>query len=312
MPTNASIRRQITDQIVKAIEQGVKPWRRPWKVSPNAGRPVNLVSRQPYQGINPLLLELHRLEHGFSSKWYGTYQQWERLHCQVQRRPDHVEKGRWGSRIVFYKSVTKRHVDPATGHEEEDRFFVMRQWTVFSADQVEGAKAFRVEEDEGQRVPDFEPADSLIDATGADIRHRGDRAFYRLPEPYDDWPWHKDGDYIVLPSKHRFDPVGGYYETAFHELAHWSEVRFGWTGSYAMNELVAEMAASFISTELGVPQAEGIENHAAYLKSWLTSMKDDTSFVFKASTQASKVCDYLLSFVKQNSDAPAITVKAIA
>lgn len=301
MRSNASIRKQITDQIVKAIEQGVKPWRRPWTVSPNAGRPVNLVSRERYKGINPLLLEMHRLEHGFSSRWYGSYQQWERLHCQVMKRPDHVEPGGWGAKIVFYRPVTKTIVDKASGEEREDRFFVMRTYTVFSADQVEGAEAFRVKADERQPVPDFEPAEELIAATGADIRHEGDQAFYRLPTPYDDWPWHKDGDFIVLPSKHRFDPLGAYYETAFHELAHWSEVRFGWTGSYAMNELVAEMAASFLSTELGVPQAEGIENHAAYLKSWLSAMKNDPAYIFKASTQASKVADHLLSFVQKQS-----------
>ncbi len=302
MPTNASIRKQITEQIVKAIENGVKPWRRPWTVSPNAGRPINLVSRQPYKGINPLLLEMHRLEYGFSSKWYGSYQQWERLHCQVIKRPDHVEPGRWGAKIVFYRPVNKTVIDQASGEEKEDRYFVMRTYTVFSADQVEGAEAFRVKEEEGQPVPDFEPAEGLVVATGADIRHQGESAYYKLPDPYDDWPWHKDGDFIVLPQKHRFDAVGSYYETAFHELAHWSEVRFGWDHrqhGYAMGELVAEMAASFLSTELGVPQSEDLENHAAYVKSWLKEMKDDSSYVFKASTQASKVADYLLAFTAQ-------------
>jgi len=217
------------------------------------------------------------------------------------KRPDHVEKGRWAARIVFYRPVTKTVVDPATGDEKEDQFFVMRTYTVFSADQVNGAEALRVKEDESQPVPDFEPAEELIAATGADIRHQGDRAYYRLPEPYDDWPWHKDGDFILLPPKHRFESVGSYYETAFHELAHWSEVRFGWVASYAMNELVAEMASSFVSTELGIPQVESVENHASYIKSWLEGMKGDSSFIFKASTQASKVADHLLSFVQKQS-----------
>jgi antirestriction protein ArdC len=302
VPTNASIRKQITEQIVQAMEHGVKPWRRPWTVSPNAGRPNNVVSRQPYNGINPLLLELHRLEHGFSSKWYATYRQWERLDCQVMKRPDHVEKGRWGCQIVFYKPVTKRHVDPATGQEEEDRFFVMRTWTVFSADQVEGAEEFRTEEYEPASVPDFEPADELIAATGGDIRHHGDRAFYK--RPIGPWPDHHDGDFIIVPHKHRFDPVGSYYETVLHELGHWSEVRLGWDHKehgYAMGELVAEMASSFLATELGVPQGETLENHAAYLKSWLKDMKDDPAFTFRASTQASKVCDYLLAFTQREA-----------
>jgi antirestriction protein ArdC len=65
-----------------------------------------------------------------------------------------------------------------------------------------------------------------------------------------------------------------------------------------MGELVAEMAASFLSTELGVPQGESFENHAAYLKTWLAKMNSDPSFIFRASNQASKVSDFLLSFAK--------------
>ncbi|MDY0169912.1 MAG: zincin-like metallopeptidase domain-containing protein [Thermoguttaceae bacterium] len=293
MSSNAAIRRQLTDQIVKAIEQGVKPWRRPWRKSPNAGRPINLVSRERYKGINPLLLELHRMEHGLSSKWYGTYQQWERLHCQVMRRPDHVEPGSWGAKIVFYRPITKTVTDEASGDEKVDRFFVMRTYTVFSADQVEGADAFRAKEVEGKSVPDFEPAEDLIAATAADIRYGGEQAFYS-----------RQGDYIQVPQRHRFDSSGGYYETVLHELGHWSEVRLDWDyqkAGYAMNELVAEISASFLSTELGVPQGESLENHASYLKSWLEGMKGDSSFIFKASTQASKVADYLLGFVGQTA-----------
>jgi len=84
-----------------------------------------------------------------------------------------------------------------------------------------------------------------------------------------------------------------------HELSHWSEPRLGFEQKdrdYAYFEWVAEMASCFLATELGVPQGEGLENHAAYLKSWLRSMKDDASFIFKASTAASKTADFLFSF----------------
>ena len=310
MPSNTSIREQVTKQIVEAIEQKkTLPWRRPWSLSKNTGRAANVVSKRPYSGINPLLLEIHRLDHGLASRWYGTFQQWADLGMAVRKRPAHVEPGRWGAKIVFYRPVTKTKVDPATGDETEDRFFVMRTYSVFNADQVEGAEAFQVSDDapEGLVLPDFAPAEELIAATGADIRHDGSQAFYRRPIPEDAWPNHEDGDFIVLPPKHTFDPVGSYYETALHELAHWSELRLGWDHrrhGYAMGELVAEMAASFLSTELAVPQGESLENHAAYVRSWLKEMKDDASFVFKASTQASKVADYLLGFVQQEEEKP--------
>ena len=243
------------------------------------------------------------MEHGFSSRWYGTFHQWSRLHCHVMKRPEHVEQGKWGAKIIFYKPITKTTTDPNTCDETEDKIYVMRQWTVFSADQVEGAEPFRVNEEQSVSVPDFAPAEELVAASSATIHHHGDRAYYKPPVPYGDWPLHRDGDYIALPPKSRFDSIGSYYETVFHELAHWSEVRCGWTGTYAMGELVAEMASSFLSTELGVPQGEELENHASYLSSWLESMEGDPSYIFKASTQASKIADFLLSFVQQEVSA---------
>ncbi len=182
---------------------------------------------------------------------------------------------------------------------------------MFSADQVSGVEQFQGGFDDGearQWKEDFSPVEELVEAVGVEVRHGGDRAFYSLPTPVGSWPNHTDGDYITMPPKTRFNPQGAYYETLLHEVAHHSEVRTGWDREkhgYAMSELVAEIAASYLSTELGVPQGESLENHAAYLKSWLKEMKDDASFIFKASTQSSKIADYLLSFVNQEAEQPA-------
>lgn len=299
MRINAAIRKRLTAQIVEAIEtNNVLPWRRPWRRSPNTGRASNVASKKPYNGVNPLLLELHGLEHGLGSRWYGTFQQWEQLGCHVLKRPDHVEPGRWGARIVMYRPMTKRHVDAGTGDEMEDRFFVMRAWTVFNADQVDGADKWQTRDDGDFIGPDFAPADELIAATAADIRHHGDQAFYC-----------RSGDYIAVPPQHRFDPLATYYETVLRELSHWSEPRLGWDSRQhgcAMGELVAEMAASFLSTELGVPQS--LDNDAAHLNSWLREMWNDPAFIFRASTQASKVTDYLLSFVEEEAAIPEAVV----
>jgi len=289
---NSTIRSQITEQIITALEGNLLPWRRPWAKSKNSSRAANVVSKRAYSGINPLILELHRLKHGLGSRWYGTFAQWQQLGCEVSKRPEHVEKGQWGARIMFYSPLKKTRIDKDTGEAHEDRFFMMRTFVVFSADQVVGADKWQSKiEDCQDSVPDFQPAEELIAATGADIRHLGEDAFYS-----------PTFDYIQVPLKNKFNPIGSYYETVFHELGHWSEPehRVGCVSDhagYAMNELVAEMSSSFLATELGVPQGESMNNHAAYLKHWLEAMKGDTSFIFKASTQASKVTDFLLNFV---------------
>lgn len=301
------IRKQLTEKIVAALESGVLPWRKSWVSPKNTGRAANVVSGRAYTGINPLLLQIAAMEHGFRSRFFGTYAQWARLGCQVLRRPEHIAPGRWGTQIVFFKPVTKKVIDLKSGEEDEERFCVLRTYSVFNADQVTGPTAhqYQVPEIQGDEAihPDFAPADDLIANSGAEIRYGGDRAAYFVPLPRDSWPHHSNGDYIVLPPIGTFLSDGAFYETAFHELAHWSECRLNWTGTYETGELVAEMGACYVGAELGIPNGERLENHASYLKHWLDSMKADHNFIFKASSQASKVADYLLAFARNPQEA---------
>jgi antirestriction protein ArdC len=312
MPSQKQIREEITARIIQALENGVRPWRRPWNISPNSGRPSNIISHRLYQGINPLLLELHNMRFNLRSRWWGTFRQWSDLGCTVKKRPADVEPGHWGCNVILWKPFTKKVRATDAGEEEEHDFLMMRYFTVFSADQVEGkaAERFQVHDEPatGVVMPNFGPAEELIVSTGAEIRHGGDRAYYCRPLPEGTWPNHKIGDYICIPPKHRFNPVGAYYETVLHELGHWAEVRTGWKHyeeGYGMGELAAEITASYLSTELGVPQAETLDNHAAYVQSWLKEMKNDPAYVFRASTQASKAADYLLAFVRKEEPVAA-------
>ena len=296
MPTSQSaIRDDVTTRIIQALESNLLPWRRPWRTTVGGsqpGRHSNVASRKPYSGVNPLLLELHAMRHGLVSKWWGTFPMWKSLGCNIRKRPSDVEEGHWGCRVVFWKPVTKTILDDQTGDEEDERFFVLRTYTLFCADQVvgEGAEQYQVHEEPRQSFaePDFQPAEELIVATGADIRHGGEKAFYEMM-----------GDYIRLPCRDRFATPGAYYETALHELAHWSEPRQQLDRpqlGYAMCELVAEMASCFVASEIGVPQGEALENHASYLKSWLEGLKGDRTFIFRAAKLANKTCDFLLAF----------------
>ena len=96
MSSQKQIREEITAKIVEALEKGVRPWSRPWSVSKNSGRPMNFVSHRLYQGINPLLLELHSIRFGLRSKWWATFRQWSDVGCTVKKRPNDVESGTVG------------------------------------------------------------------------------------------------------------------------------------------------------------------------------------------------------------------------
>jgi len=290
MPTQNEIREKITKTIIEALEKGVQPWRRPWCLAPNSGLAENVVSKRHYRGINPILLQIASMRHGLQSKHWGTFKQWQELGGTVQRRPNNVEPGEWGTSIIFYKplQITDENED---GEKEVKTIYMLRTYVVFNVDQVEGNfDHLRV----GHSIPNdtdsitrYENADRVIEATGADIRHGGNRAFY-----------HRKLDYIQMPFRGQFSPVE-YYESLLHEMVHWTQhaTRLdSHDSNYAYNELVAEIGSCFLSAELKIPITENLSNHASYLQNWLQAMKDDHKFIFQASTQASKAADYILSF----------------
>lgn len=312
MPSQAELRSQITAQIVQALENNLVPWRQPWN-SRGPARHSNIISGKAYTGINPLLLELRSLQLGLSSRHWATYDQWKKLGCHVKQRPSHVEPGRWAAQVVFYKPVSKIKLDGLTGEEKKSSFPVMRTYSVFNMDQVEGefVDAARKGEENAEPVtPNYQAAEDLIDAAvanGAEFHFGGDRACYHRPMPEGSWPHHSTGDYIEMPHRSSFNQIRGYYETALHELSHWTDCRLKFDhvkAGYPMCELICEVASCFLAASLGIPQCENLDNHAAYLKHWLEAMKGDSSYIFRAAAQSSKITDYLLSFVRE----PAIIV----
>ena len=78
----------ITNQIIKQLESGVIPWRKPW----SSRLPMNLKSQKPYRGINVFILG----SQGYASPYWLTYQQAASL-------GGHVKKGEHGSQICFWK-----------------------------------------------------------------------------------------------------------------------------------------------------------------------------------------------------------------
>jgi antirestriction protein ArdC len=134
-------------------------------------------------------------------------------------------------------------------------------------------------------------AEALIQATKADIRIGGDRAFY-VPA----------ADYVQVPPQPAFFAQINYYRTCFHELGHWTghpsrldRDQSGAHGSksYAREELVAEIASAFVCASLGIVPTV---RHADYLASWLEVLREDNRAIFRAASQANKAADFLLAF----------------
>jgi antirestriction protein ArdC len=286
------IHQEITNRIVDAIETA-GDFKLPW-IKNTAGcfaRPVNIASNNPYNGINVVSLWVSAMAAEFPSNVWGTYRQWQAKGYQVR-------KGEKSSPVVFYKKFETEDVNEQTGEAETVERMVARASRVFNAAQVEG---FEIETPELPEAPVFDPltaAEEFAADTGAQIREGGDRACF-IPSQ----------DLICMPERRRFtgtdttSPVEAFYSTLFHELIHWTGAdkrldrdlsdRFG-SESYAVEELVAELGAAFLCSDLQIT-ATPREDHASYIKSWLAVLKNDKKAILTAAAKAQQATDYLLN-----------------
>lgn len=320
---NDQIREDVTKRLIAAMEKGLTPWRKPWKDDPNYGWPANVASKRTYTGINPLLLELTSLERGYQSRWWGTFKNWQDLGVSVKKRPDQYKSGEWGTEVILLKPLQLKDEEEskakgkakgkgkskAKKKDEEKKprtLWMMRTFTVFNLEQVDDPEGKlkhlnpALDKPAYESHPDYAKADEVVASTGAEIRYGGNRAFYELPLPVGKWPHHTSGDYIQMPHKHQYPFERDFHETRFHELIHWTEVRLNWDRKgqgYDMGELIAEIGACYLASELNIPGSDDVSNHAKYLKNWLKGMKNDTKFIFQAAQQASKSVDFILGRV---------------
>lgn len=288
------IYQKVTDRIIADLEQGELTWLKPWSAGNMDGRVLKPLRHngQEYSGINVLMLWGAAMEAGFCSPHWMTFKQAKELGA-------HVRKGERGAPVVYAGSMNKTE-EQENGEQAERVIPFLKTYTVFNVEQIEGLPDHYYTKpepviDPAQRI---EHAEAFFAASGADLRHGGNRAFY------------SDGsDYVQMPVFECFRSPQAYYATLAHELTHWTKHKsrldreFGrkkWGDEgYAREELVAELGAAFLCADLGLtPEAR--TDHAAYIQSWLKVLKNDKRAIFSAAAYAQKASDYLHSLQPQS------------
>ncbi len=286
--TKGDLYSRITSDIVRHLENGVRSWHQPWKPKHASGgisRPLRHNS-QPCHGINVLILWLSAFERQFTSPLWVTFQQSKEMGA-------HIRKGEKATTTVYANAVEKTEIDESTGEEVSQRIPFLRSYSVFNAEQIEGlpewyyAKVVNPQPLEKR----IETAEAFFAKTKAEIQHGGSRACYS-PTP----------DIIRMPRFESFESPESYYSTLAHESIDWTKPeprlnrsfnakRFGDDG-YAMEELVAEIGAAFLCSDLGITP-EVMPEHASYLNDRLSVLKADSKAIFTAAAYAEKAAGYL-------------------
>ncbi len=272
---------EVSQRIVSELEQGAAPWVKPWSATPGQNVPQNAVTNRPYSGCNVVLLWLAR-SRGWATPRFLTFK-------QAIEAGGNVRKGEHGTKVFFVKQL---QIKDSTSEDSGTRLVPMlREYTVFNVDQCDNLPD-RIRAGKPMRVRNPDTRDKLADdflrATGANIREGHGEAYYV--------PGH---DYISMPAFEAFKGADYFYNVAFHELTHWTghrsrldrdlRKRFD-VRAYAVEELVAELGAAFLSAEFGF---DGDVRNAGYIANWIDLLKSDKRAFFTACSKASQAADYL-------------------
>lgn len=286
---NNNVYQMVTDRIVEMLQQGIIPWRRPWKGSKAtaADSAISYTSRRAYSPINQWLL-------GNVPGEYLTFN-------EVKKLGGSVKKGAKAGMVVFFtKAQYKKKNDDGT--EELVEYPLLRYYYVFHINQTEGIKS-KASTDEVVEVE----TDGYADAVIADyVAREAGLTFVNTNESGRAY-YSPATDTVVVPKVSQFPVLAEYYSTAFHELTHstMAESRcnrkaenegshFG-NKQYSREELVAEMGAAMLCSRVGVSIEKAFKNSVAYIQSWLKALQNDNKMIIWAAGRAEKAAKYILN-----------------
>jgi len=287
----SSVYEIITDRIIKQLESGVAPWRKPW----TCHTPANLITQKEYRGLNVFTLA----SQGFASRFWLTFNQATKLGGRIR-------KGEKSSPVIFWTVGDEQEATTPDGRRESSRPFLLRYYNVFNFSQTEGIDI---------------PASLLQEARANNPIETCDQIVTNMPNPptfqQSDKAWYSpSNDVVGMPAHGLFHSSEEFYAIEFHELAHSTghpqrlhrenfdnPAHFG-SESYSKEELIAEMTAAMLCGIAGIEQ-KTLENSAAYLKTWIERLKSDSRLLVSAASQAQKAADFIQGKTAAREEAEA-------
>ena len=277
----------VTERIIERMEHGEIPWKQPYKLT-GEGMAIKQ-NGKPYSFLNQLLL-------GRPGRYF-TFKHASDLGFKIK-------KGAKSSIAVFWKLFEQEGVAKNDAGEYElevsGRIPLLRYYRVFHESDVEGydPKKIGAEIDESLNHVHVSSADDIVN--GYCDTPRGPRLVTEDRIPC----YSPSLDYIKIPQKAQFKSASEYYKTLFHEMVHstghdsrlkrdLSEGTFN-RHAYSREELVAEIGAAYLSNIAELPD-QSIDNHAAYIQSWMHSLRNNPKWIVWASSRAESACKFILN-----------------
>lgn len=293
MTRTKEYRKQLAESFLHVLEEKQLDWKKEWMGPTGYREPVNGRTGYRYRGINRFYLTLISMDREYQDNRWCTFNQikdkgWKLVNAKGQ-----------GVKVEYwfpYDTEEKKSIsweELRLRNEKIGNRYTLRASykTVFNGSLIEGIPELPIQEPK-EIAPDKMIQRLSVNMGVPIINDGGDQAFYRPSE-----------DTIHLPLPEYFETEYAYDSTALHELAHSTGAPHrlnrdlsGWFGSqvYAYEELVAEISSCFMSINLQVEQSEyHIQNHKAYVQSWIQTIKEKPETLIRAIQQAEKTASYM-------------------
>lgn len=273
----------INEQVVKQLEKGVLPWRKPWKVAIVEGQqysiPHNYATKRPYTGVNAFLLALTP----YRTPMFLTFN-------QVKELGGMVKTGAASLPIVFWKPIK---VKGEKGKEEDK--LVLRYYRVFNIEDT--TLPIDIKD------PEQQPEPIVIDSCQRIVDQMPNRPRVVNNDPARCY-YTPFLDVVNMAPTQNFKKAEDYYSVLFHELVHATghssrlnraeitEMASFGSQTYSKEELTAELGAAYLCGVTGI-SAITIDNSTAYINGWLNKLRGDKRFFFEAAQKAQKAANYI-------------------
>lgn len=291
-------RKKLVESLIERINEGYvltpEQWNEYWV------RPQNPTSHVYYKGVNRLRLGFAAVLYDYKDPRWVTFKQAQDRGWQVKKGAKGVLCEKW----IYTKTV--KVYNEKTGKKEETEVKldkpIPNYFIVFNAEQIEGIPKLYLPELTKSEVSEI--TDNLIKSSECPIKELASDEAYYSPA----------NDEIVLPLRQVFKDENAFCSVAAHEMIHSTghptrlnremSAVFG-SENYAKEEVVAELGAIFLLSNLGVKiDSEHFQQHSNYLKNWLDVLKKDYNELFRVAKQselaADRVYDNYLQYQELN------------
>ena len=294
-------REELAESFAHVLEEKGLNWKKEWRGS-GRGAPFNGITKAAYKGCNSFWLSLVAMQKGYNDpRWVTMVQIMDNDNKYHPGEKWHLKKGSTASWVEYWypydlknkKALTwEQFSDALASGRKESEFKLSTRYTpVFNAADVEGMPVLETYKNNSVSVDEL--VTKLSDSMKVPILNDGGNSAY----------YSKREDAIHLPVPEAFTGTYAYNATALHELSHstghpsrLNRQMGGFFGSeeYAYEELVAEMCSCFMGVELDAEASpEHIENHKAYVQSWVQEIRDKPESLIRAIKDAQAAANYM-------------------